>query len=97
MPQVPTRHQGTPPPGVPWWLVGPTGTPSLIPSAHSFSYLQKPTTIVSFPVFLFPNLRFLISLLGAPFPKLFWGITNWYVTPPLVQLVFALVDYILHN
>ena len=46
-------------------------------------------------MFLLPNLRFLISLLGAPFPKLFWGIAPWYVTP-LLQLVFALVDYILH-
>jgi hypothetical protein len=30
-------------------------------------------------------------LLEAPFPKLFWGIA------PLLQLVFALVDYILNN
>ena len=29
--------------------------------------------------------------------KLFWRIATWYVTPPLLQLVFALVDYILNN
>ena len=29
--------------------------------------------------------------------KLFWGIVAWYVTPPFLQLVFALVVYILNN
>ena len=48
-------------------------------------------------VFLLPNPRISISLLEAPFPKLFRGIATWYVTPPLVQLVFALVVYILNN
>ena len=38
-----------------------------------------------------------ISLVEAPFPKLFRGIVAWYVTPPFVQLVFALVVYILNN
>ena len=32
-----------------------------------------------------------ISLLKAPLTKLLWGIVLWYVTPPLVQLVFVLV------
>ena len=38
-------------------------------------------------------LRFSISLLKAPFTKLLWGIVPWYVTPPMVQLVFVLVLY----
>lgn len=38
-----------------------------------------------------------ISLLEAPFSKLFRGIVAWYVTPPFVQLVFVLVVYILNN
>ena len=29
--------------------------------------------------------------------KLLWEIIAWYVTPPLIQLVFALVVYILNN
>ena len=38
-------------------------------------------------------LPFSISLLKAPFTKLLWGIVPWYVTPPMVQLVFVLVLY----
>ena len=49
------------------------------------------------PVFLSSNPRISISLLEAPFPKLFRGIVAWYVTPPFVQLVFVLVVYILNN
>ena len=40
-------------------------------------------------------LRFSISLLKAPFTKLLWGIVLRYVTPPMVQLVFVLVLYLL--
>ena len=32
-------------------------------------------------------------MLKAPFTKLLWEIVAWYVTPPLVQLVFVLVLY----
>ena len=39
-------------------------------------------------VFLFSNPRISISLLEALSPKLFWGIATWYVTPPLLQLVW---------
>ena len=49
------------------------------------------------PVFLSSNLRISIYLLEAPFPKLFWGIVAWYVTPPFVQLVFVLVVYTFNN
>ena len=49
------------------------------------------------PVFLLPNPRISISLLEAPFLKLFRGIVAWYVTPPFVQLVFVLVVYVLNN
>ena len=38
-------------------------------------------------------LLFLISLLKAPLTKLLGEIVPWYVTPPLVQLVFVLVLY----
>ena len=40
-------------------------------------------------------LPFSISLLKAPLTKLLWGIVPWYVTPPMVQLVFFLVLYLL--
>ena len=49
------------------------------------------------PVFLLSNPRISISLLEAPFPKLFRGIVAWYVTPQFVQLVFVLVSYTLNN
>ena len=49
------------------------------------------------PVFLSSNPRISISLLEAPFPKLFRGIVAWYVTPPFIQLVFVLVVYTLNN
>ena len=48
-------------------------------------------------VFLLSNPRISISLLEAPFSKLFRGIVAWYVTAPFVQLVFVFVVYILNN
>ena len=38
---------------------------------------------------------FLISLLKAPFTKMFGEIVLRYVTPPMAQLVFVLVLYLL--
>ena len=49
------------------------------------------------PVFFLPNQRISISLLEAPFLKLYRGIVAWYVSPPFVQLIFVLVGYILNN
>ena len=96
--QVGTTHLGAPtPPGSPWWVVVPTWTPSLISLAHVTTCLQKKNTIAFSLVFLLSNPLISISLLEVPFPKLFWRIATWYVTPPLLQLVFALVDYILNN
>ena len=94
-----TTHLGAPgPPGVPWWVVVPTWAPSLISSYHISTYLQKKNPLLSLsPVFLLSNPRILISLLEAPFPKLFWGIVTWYVAPPFLHLVFVLVVYILNN
>ena len=76
---------------------GPHVGPSLISLAHVITYLQKKTTIALSFMFLLSNLWISISLLEAPFPKLFWGIATWYVAPSLLQLVFALVLYILNN
>ena len=98
MHQVGTTHLGAPGPlGAPWWVVVPTWAPSLIPSSHIVTYLQKKITLALSPVFLSSNPRFSICLLKAPFPKLFWVIVAWYVTPPFVQLVFVLVVYTLNN
>ena len=44
-------------------------------------------------MFLLILLPFSISLLKATLTKLLWGIVLWYVTPPMVQLVFVLVLY----
>ena len=46
-------------------------------------------------MFLLVLLPFSISLLKAPFTKLLWGIVLRYVTPPMVQLIFVLVLYLL--
>ena len=93
-----TTHLGVPGPlGAPWWVVVPTWAPSLISLAHIITYLQKKFSIALSPVFLSSNPRISISLLEAPFQKLFRGIVAWYVTPPFVQLVFVLVVYTLNN
>ena len=77
----------------------PTWAPSLISSHHIIIYLHKKFSIaLSLSlVFLLSTLRISISLLEAPFPKLFQWIVAWYVTPPFVRLVLVLVVYILNN
>lgn len=93
-----TTHLGAlGPPGVPWWVVVPTWAPSLIPSHYIVTYLEKKFSIALSPVFLLSNPQISISLLEASLLKLFRGIVAWYVTPSFVQLVFALVVYILNN
>ena len=93
-----TTHLGAPgPPSAPWWVVVPTWALSLISLYHNITYLQKKISIALSPVFLLSNLQISISLLEAPFPKLFQGIVAWYVTPPFVQLVFVFVVYTLNN
>ena len=97
-PRCPRGTRARPPPGRALVAYGPHRDPL----TYSFSPLRLlpltkiPGSSLSL-VFLLTNLKFSISLLRAPFPKLFWEIAPWYVTPPLLQLVFALVDYILHN
>jgi hypothetical protein len=92
---VGTTHLGTPAaPGAPWWVVVPKWAPLLISLAHVITDLQKKITIALSLVFLLSNPRISISLLEAPFSNLFWGIVAWYVTHPLLQLVFVLVVYI---
>ena len=93
-----TTHLGAPgPPGAPWWVVDPMWAPSLIPSHLIVSYLQKKFSIALSPVFLLSNPRVSISLLEAPFLKLFREIVAWYVTPSFVQLVFVVVVYTLNK
>ena len=80
-------------PGAPWWVVIPTWAPSLIPSHHIVTYLQKKFSIALSRVLALKP----VDLLESPFPKLFRGIVAWYVTPPFVRLVFVLVVYILND
>ena len=92
-----TTHLGAPgPPGAPWWVVVPTWAPHLSLLTTS-SPTSRKKSIALYPVFLLSNPRILISLLEAPFLKLFRGIVAWYVTSPFVQLVFVFVVYILNN
>ena len=93
-----TTHLGTPgPPGAPWWVVVPTWAPSLIPSHHIITYLQKKNLHCSLSHVLALKPADFDLFARSPFPKLFWGIVAWYVTPPFVQLVFVLAVYILNN
>ena len=83
--------------GAPPCLVGPWWLPSTYSSYHTL--LLPPTNITNQlkPEYKLILLPFSISLLKAPFTKLLWGIVAWYVTPPLVQLVFVLALYILQT
>ena len=85
-----------PPLGAPGGLVGPTRVPPLSALAHCLLPPPEKITLALIPIFLLIFVRFLISLLGAPFLKLSGEITPWYVTPPMVQLVFVLGVYVLH-
>ena len=76
-------------------LVGPTWVPSTYSSTHPLCLPSEKIIMQLKPVFLLILLPFSISLLKAPFTKLLWGIVLRYVTPPMVQLVFVLVLYLL--
>ena len=102
MHKVGTTHLGAPgPPGAPWWVVVPTWAPltyPLIPLHH-----LPPEKIHRCSLSL--SLSRVLALKPADFDlvarssvsNLFRGIVAWYVTPTFVQLVFALVVYILNN
>ena len=89
-----TRVEGAPyPPGRTPALWAHGGPPPLIPApTHFFFLLQTRISSSSTSSSSF-CCHFFISLLKAPFTKLPWGIALWYVTPPMVQLVFVLVLY----
>ena len=86
-----TRVEGAPTPlGRAPCLVGPWWPSSTYPSTHilPLSHTNPKNQLKhEFQPLL---LRFSISLLKAPLSKLFGEIVPWYVTPPLVQLVFVL-------
>ena len=82
-----TRVEGAPP--VSWAPGGPL---------HLCQHPHTPSSSQKIPIqlkheFQLILLRFLISLLKAPLAKLLRESVPWYVTPPLVQLVFVLVLY----
>ena len=82
-------------PGCAPCLVGPTWVPLTSSSTHPLRLPPEKIIPLLKPVFLLILLEFSISLCKAPLAKLFWGIVLQYVTPPVVQLVFVLVLYIL--
>ena len=89
-----TRVQGAPTPiGRAPCLVGPWWLTSTYSCTHTLLLPPKKITNQLKHEFLLILLPFLISLLKAPLTKLLWGIVPWYVTPPMVQLVFVLVLY----
>ena len=88
----PFGHEGT---GRAPCLVGPSWTPSTYSSTHSLRLPPEKILPQLKHVFQLILLPFSISLLKAPFTKLFWEIDLRYVTPPMVQLVFVLMLYLL--
>ena len=60
-------------------------THTLLPPTNMNIQLKPESKLILLP--------FSISLLKAPLTKLLGEIVPWYVTPPLVQLVFVLVLY----
>ena len=91
----PTRSGGAPRGvGRTHCLVDPTWVPSTYYCTHTLRLPQEKIIHQLKPVFQLILLPFSISLLKAPFTKLLWGIVLRYVTPPMVQLVFVLVLYL---
>mgnify|MGYP006922912308 CR=1 FL=1 len=89
-----TRVEGAPyPPGRAPCLVGPRWPSSTYPFTHTLLLPPPNTNNQLKPESKLVLLPFSISLLKAPLTKLLGEIVPWYVTPPLVQLVFVLVLY----
>ena len=91
-------HQGGQPPahvggGRAPCLVGPRWPSSTYSCTHTLLLPPTNTNIQLKHEFQLILLPFSISLLKAPLTKLLGEIVPWYVTPPLVQLVFVLVLY----
>ena len=70
-------------------LVGPWWLPSIYSSTHTLLLPPPNTNNQLKPESKLILLPFSISLLKAPFTKLLGEIIPWYVTPPLVQVVFC--------
>ena len=74
-------------------LMGPQWPSSTYSFTHTLVLPPPNTNIQLKPESKLVLLPFSISLLKAPLKKLLGEIVPWYVTPPLVQLVFVLVLY----
>ena len=95
---LPTRVEGAPTPlGRPPCLMGPQWPSSTYSCAHPLLLPPTNTKKQLKHEFQPPLLWFSISLLEAPLAKLLGEIVLWYVTAPMVQLVFVLVLYLLQN
>ena len=80
--------------GMPLTLWAPRGSPPLILAPiHSF-FLQKKSLHCSNSCSCSSCCHFRCPA-QSPFTKLLWGIDLRYVTPPMVQVVFVLVLYLL--
>ena len=91
-------HQGGQPPaheggGRAPFLVGPRWPSSTYPITHLLPLSHRNPKNQLKHEFQPSLVPFSISLLKAPLTKLLGEIVPWYVTPPLVQLVFVLVLY----
>ena len=88
-----TMVQGAPTPlGRAPCLVGPWCPPPLIPAPMLFFFLPKNHYLAQARVLA--HFAAIFDLLAQSTPhKTALGIVPWYVTPPMVQLVFVLVLY----
>ena len=92
----PVHEGGGAPP--PYWVRPPVswapgGSPPLMPAPTHFIFYPKKSPSSSSPSSSSFCCDFQSLSSKAPFTKLLWEIVAWYVTPPLVQLVFVLVLY----
>ena len=92
--QPPAHEGGGPTPlGRAPCLVGPRWPSSTYSCTHTLLLTPTNTNIQLKPESKLILLPFSISLLKVPLTKLLGEIVPWYVTPPLVQLVFVTVLY----
>ena len=60
---------------------------------HSHALVLAPPAVISMPKILKYSIKNHTKFAGHLELFYFWDIVAWYVTPPLVQLVFVLVLY----
>ena len=90
----PRGWRARPPPRCAPCLMDPTWVPSTYSSHYALLFLPKKSLASSNPCSCSSCCDFRSPCAKPHSPNCFREIAPWYVTPPLVQLVFALVPYL---